>query len=113
MTPDEQREIDAIAANTAMKVAAEAVNVARGVAERAAETAAKVADAVLVFGNDISYIKQDITSIKAMLDNKYVTKETLEGIRKDVGLVQRVVFGGISVVLLTVLGAVISMVVVR
>lgn len=99
----------ASAAQVAAQVAAEAVTVARDVAMRAAETATKVAElaaktqeSVLLFGQDLAYIKIDIAEIKEKLDSRYVTKEEYK-------VVKAIVYGMCGSILLAFVGGIVSM----
>lgn len=105
---------DPTTATTAAAVAASAAASAAALAtQKVSDSVAKVADSVLLLGNDVGYMKSDIAEIKIMLDSRYVIKEEHLSLVKDVALLQRVVFTGIGVVLLTVIGAVLSMVLIK
>lgn len=53
--------------------------------------------------NDISWIKQEVKDIKDSLEKKYVTKE-------EFWAVKTIVYGGASIVLVGVFGAIVTMV---
>lgn len=57
-----------------------------------------------VIANDISYIKADITEIKRKLDADYVTREEFDPIKK-------IVYGIVSLVLTSVVIALITLVI--
>lgn len=59
-----------------------------------------------VIANDISYIKRDVIEIKTRLENNYVTREEFEPIK-------RLVYGLVSLILVSVVGAVLALVVIR
>ncbi len=109
-----------VAAEVASKVASEVVAAAKDVAIRAAETASEVAksavktqETVVLFGADIKYIKTDISEIKMLLDNKYVTKEEFKGHVESSDLVKKIVYGACALILVTMLGAIITLVIRR
>lgn len=83
MTPEEQFRQDQQATLVAAEVASEAAKVAREVATQATSVATRVADSVLVFGNDIGYIKNDIKEIKDNLNNKFVTNEAFKPVQEQ------------------------------
>jgi hypothetical protein len=56
-----------------------------------------------VIQNDIGYIKCEIVDIKSIIATKYVTKDEFEPIKK-------VVYGLVSVILLAVVAAVITLI---
>jgi hypothetical protein len=96
----------ATAATTAITEAAD--RAAAIVAKAASDAATTVANAAVaanqLLNNDIGYIKQDIKEIKEKLDNKYVTVESFDPVR-------RVVYGLVGVVLVAVAGALIALVI--
>ena len=57
-----------------------------------------------VIQNDISYIKQEVSEIKNLITDKYVTLEMFEPVR-------RIVYGIVGIVLMAVIGALIALVV--
>ena len=77
---------------------------AKAAAEAAKTVAIAAASANQLLNNDISYIKQDIKEIKDKLDNKYVTTEAFDPVRRVVyGLVAAVFLGVVTAVLALVL----------
>jgi archaellum component FlaC len=54
-------------------------------------------------GKDIEQIKKDIGEIKALINNNYVRRE-------EFNPVQKVVYGLVSIILMTVIGAMIALV---
>ena len=61
-----------------------------------------VGEVLAVLSSDVQYIKDDIRSIKSALDKTYVTKSEFEPIK-------RVVYGLVTIILTTVVGAWVSM----
>lgn len=59
-----------------------------------------------VIANDISYIKRDVTEIKDKIERSYVTREEFEPIKK-------IVYGLVALILITVVGAVLALVIIR
>lgn len=57
-----------------------------------------------IIATDISYMKNDISDIKATVQHGYVSKEEFEPIKK-------IVYGLVSLILIAVVGAVVSLVV--
>lgn len=53
---------------------------------------------------DISYIQKDISEINTKLDNKYVTVETFEPIK-------RIVYGLVGLILIAVVGAILALII--
>lgn len=94
------------ATKVAAEVAAEASRTAREVAQRAAETAAKVAESVLVFGNDLGYIKNDIKEIKDLLSTKYITVEAFDPVKK-------IVYGLVGITLMSIAGSILAMIITK
>jgi hypothetical protein len=88
-----KREVSkaAKAAVIAQKVAQEAYDVTKAVVDKAEKTAEKV----LLFSQTIEYIQKDIAEIKDKLDDKYVTFEQFQPIK-------RIVYGLISLICLSV-----------
>ena len=91
-----------IAAEVAKKVASDAAQVAQDVVKKATETAEKV----LLFSQTISYIQIDIAEIKSKLDNKFVTKDEFSTVRA-------IVYGMVGIVLMSFIGAVITLVFIK
>ena len=79
---------------------------AQAVLDLAAATANTQSAVIATINSDIAYIKKDIADIKAKLENHYVTQDQFAPIAK-------IVYGMVSVILLTVLGAVIALVIIR
>lgn len=105
------------AANLAAIQAAEAAtNAAKAVAEVAAKAAQALASAntdsakaAAVVGSDINYIKQDIAEIKGVLkelSSTYVTKG-------EFAPVKAIAFGLVGLILVAVVGAILSLVVIK
>ena len=59
-----------------------------------------------VIANDISYIKRDVAEIKTKLEADYVTRQEFEPIKK-------IVYGMITIILTGVLGAILTLVIIR
>jgi hypothetical protein len=59
-----------------------------------------------VIANDIAYMKNDIHDIKANVQQGYVTKDEFEPIKK-------IVYGLVGLILVAVVGALLSLVVIR
>lgn len=59
-----------------------------------------------VIANDISYIKRDVIEIKTRMENNYVTREEFEPIKK-------IVYGLVSLILVTVVVAVLALVIIK
>ena len=108
--------------NTHSNTSSESVKIAEVVARVVAETAQKLAltvadtntkstEAIALIGQDISYIKSDISEMKLSLDNKYVTKQEFSGLQKDTDLVRRIVFGAVSIIVVAVFSALVYLVV--
>ncbi len=57
-----------------------------------------------IIANDIGYIKDDIKEIKYSISSNYVTKDQFEPIKK-------IVYGLVSLILVAVVGALVSLVV--
>ena len=62
------------------------------------------ATAIAVILQDIGYIKTNITEIKTLVLNNYVTKEEFDPVKK-------LAYGLISVVLIGVLGAILTLII--
>ena len=92
-----QLEIDA---QIAAKVVSDAAVVAL---KTIADATANAQTSLMV---DISYIKKDISEIKTLLENKYVTKEAF-------GPVKSIAFGMVALVLVAVVGSLLTMVLTR
>lgn len=87
--------------------AEEAIRVLAMSAEKALVTLASAASAAQTVVNlDMSYIKKDVIEIKEMLKSNYVTKEAF-------GPVKMIAYGMTSIVLVAVIGAVVSLVIIR
>lgn len=63
-------------------------------------------EGVAVIANDISYIKRDLTDIKAKLEANYVTHEEFEPIKK-------IVYGLVGLILVAVVTAVLTLVIMK
>lgn len=86
---------------------AEAAKVVADAAAIAIRTVAQAAEvAKLAVSNDLQYIKQDISEIKAMLDSKYITKDQFAPVKM-------VTYGLVSVVLLSVVGGLMTVVLIK
>jgi hypothetical protein len=94
----EQDEIIQRAEKVARDVAEEATCVARDVAKRASE----VAEKVLLFAQDMAYIKTDIKDIKDKLDNKYVTKD-------EFSTVKAITYGLVTLIMIAVVGGLMTL----
>jgi len=66
------------------------------------DTSSEISAAVVAM--DIKFIKDDIAEIKNKLDNQYVTQTEFRPVRQ-------VVYGMVSIILITVAGALIALVV--
>lgn len=84
--------------------AASAAAAAAVAAVEAAKMAASTGTAVAVLSTNVEFIKQEITTIKTLLENKYVTKEGFEPVR-------RIVYGLVGAFLLAIVGAIIQIVI--
>lgn len=94
------KRIISAAAEDAIKVVAKA-------AQEAVITLASAASAAQAIVNlDVGYIKKDIAEIKALLSEKYVTKESF-------GPVKIITYGMTGIALVGVVGAVVSLVIIR
>jgi phage/plasmid primase-like uncharacterized protein len=102
----EQEKVASDVVAQASKVAASTADRAAKVAEQVAKTASETASAVALIGLDIGYIKRDVVEIKEKLEKNYVTKDEFAPIKS-------IVYGMVSVILLTVLGAIVALVIVR
>jgi hypothetical protein len=108
--PDKSETVAAIEA--ASKVAAEAIIESSKVAATAVLEAAKSANelvrsaagGIAVLQNDISHIQTDIKEIKEKLENRYITKDEFDPVKK-------IVYGLVGVILVAVVGALIAIVV--
>ena len=98
-TNDHIADIKSAASEAAIVVAEAASNAANVVARAAASATA-------IVNTDIAYIKNDIAEIKLKLDNKYVTIEAFEPVRK-------LVYGLVAIVLVGVVSAIIGLVLVK
>jgi len=58
---------------------------------------------IALIAKDISYIKEEVTEIKAKMEKDYVTRHEFEPI-------QKIVYGLVALILVSVIGAVIAMV---
>lgn len=95
----ESENLTRVAAQVAAEVVERATAAATSVARTASEAAAALAATT---SQDIQYIKNDINEIKLRLDNKYVSKETFIP-------VQNLVYGMVSVMLITVVGGLMTL----
>lgn len=84
--------------------AAKVVSDAAVVAVKTIADAASVAQAVI--NADIGYIKKDISEIKIMLENKYVTRDQFAPVKM-------IAYGLVSLVLVAVVGSIMTLVLVR
>lgn len=97
---DVNKKIISDAASDAIKVVAEA-------AQKAVVTLASAASAAQALVNlDVSYIKKDVTEIKEMLKSNYVTKEAFNPVKI-------ITYGMTGIALCGVVGAVVSLVIIR
>lgn len=80
--------------------------VAKAAQEAVITLAAAATAATSVVNADISRIKDDVKEIKIMLDAKYVTKEAFNPVKI-------ITYGMTSIALITVVGAIVSLVIVR
>ena len=61
---------------------------------------------IAVMAESVSTIKQDVTEIKTKLESHYVTKEEFDPIKK-------IVYGVVSLILVSVVGALLALVVIK
>lgn len=107
--PDRRKE-DILSEAKKKIITEEAQKAIRIVAEAAQEAvitlaaAAKAAQALVNL--DITYIKDDVTEIKEMLKSNYVTKEAFNPVKI-------ITYGMTGIALIGVVGAVVSMVIIR
>jgi hypothetical protein len=100
---DEQWEIalKRVASAAAAEVVATAAAAATTVAATAAQAATAMTESTRV---DLQYIKEDLRDIKERLDNKYVTVEAFDPIR-------RLVYGMVGLILIAVVAALLALIV--
>lgn len=63
---------------------------------------------------DVTHLLETVNEIKARLNgigNSHITKEAFEALKDRVQLMEKIVFGALGVVLITVLGAIIALVI--
>lgn len=99
------------AAVVAATAAATASEVARNVASKAAETAAavvslasKTTDSILLLGNDITYIKADLSEVKKKLEVSYVTQEAFAPVKM-------ITFGLVGMSLIGIVGGLLALII--
>lgn len=97
---ESNKRIISAAAEDAIKVVAKAAQ------EAVITLAAAATAATAVVNLDIGRIKDDVKEIKAMLDAKYVTKEAFNPVKI-------ITYGMTSIALVGVVGAVVSLVIIR
>ncbi|MFA5132751.1 MAG: hypothetical protein WC444_05520 [Candidatus Paceibacterota bacterium] len=68
---------------------------------------------VAVIAQRIESIEGTVNEIKSKLENEYITNDKHELLSKRVELLERIVFGVVSIVLIAVGGAIISLVIQR
>lgn len=106
----DRRKEDILAENNKKSIAddaAEAVKVVAEAAQKAVVTLASAASTAQALVNlDIGYIKTDIGVIKKLLEDKYVTKEAFNPVKI-------ITYGMTGIALVGVVGAVVSMVIIR
>lgn len=64
--------------------------------------------------SDMEHLIKSVDEIKEQiktLGNSHITKATFDALRERVNLLEKIVFGGLGVVLITVLGAIIALVI--
>lgn len=89
------------------EAAEDAIRVLAKAAQEALVTLATAATAAQAIANiDMNYIKKDVSEIKAMLAANYVTKEAFNPVKI-------ITYGMTGIALVGVVGAVVSMVIVR
>ena len=97
-------ELRKIAELAAQSAAETVVRVAAAAADQVTLTAAHAAQALSEATKiDLGYIKEELKDIKSRLDNKFVTKEIFDPIRK-------IVYGQVALVLIAVVGGLLAMV---
>lgn len=98
------RELNQVA-NVAATAAAELVKTAAQAAANVANTAASAAHILAESTRiDLGYIKSDIAEIKQRLDNKYVSVEVFEPVK-------RVVYGIVTLMLVAVVGGILALII--
>lgn len=107
--PDRRKE-DILAENNKKIIsdaASDAIKVVAKAAQEAVITLASAASTAQALVNlDISYIKTDIGVIKNLLEEKYVTKEAFNPVKI-------ITYGMTGIALIGVVGAVVSLVIIR
>lgn len=107
--PDRRKEDILAEANKKIisDAAAEAIKVVAEAAQKAVITLASAASTAQALVNlDIGYIKTDIGVIKKLLEEKYVTKEAFNPVKI-------ITYGMTGIALIGVVGAVVSLVIIR
>lgn len=100
IVPENAKRVIADAAEEAIRVLAIS-------AEKALATLAAAASAAQTVANlDMSYIKKDVIEIKEMLKSNYVTKEAFNPVKI-------ITYGMTGIALVGVVGAVVSLVIIR
>jgi hypothetical protein len=98
------QERDADLKRIAKAAATEVVAMAAAAASQLSDTAASAARVLAETTRlDLQYIKDDLKDIKVRLDNKYVTSEMFEPVR-------RLVYGLVGLILVSVVGGLLAMV---
>lgn len=106
----EKRSFEINVQEREIKLANAAREASRTVSEAAEIAIRNIANAATAAQNlvnlDIKYIKEDLAQIKLMLDNKYITKDQFSPVKG-------ISYGLVSLALISVVGALLSMVLVK
>ena len=64
-----------------------------------------------VMANDITQVKEMVNKINNRLENNYVTKDQLQVLQTKFEVVQRIVYGMVSIILVAFLTALVSLII--
>lgn len=78
---------------------------------RVAEGKSDTKTALAVIAVVLEQTKKDIEDVKKSLDKGYATKAQVQGLEARIKMLERIVYGAVGVILLTVLGALLTLVV--
>lgn len=71
------------------------------------------ATAMAVFATVLSNLRSEVRDISDRLNSGFITKDQHELLRNRVAMLEKIVYGLVSIILITVIGAVVSLVVTK
>lgn len=79
--------------------------------KRVADGKTDTKTALAVIAVVLGQTKKEIEDVKDSLDRGYATKAALEAVRSRLQMLERIVYGAVSIILISVLGALLTLVV--